>query len=104
MRKVALSLAALGILILVVVYYPQYVEKPLKDGEGPLSVYLDPSLPAPEYHSPLDWWQANHKDIVNRGDLEKSDCLQCHDPASSCNNCHAYAGVDAILLTPQTDE
>jgi len=100
MRKVALSLVTLGIIVLIVAFYPQYVEKPVKDGEGPLAVYLDPSLPAPEYHSPLDWWQANHKDIVNRGDLEKVDCLQCHDPATSCNNCHAYAGVDAIVLNP----
>lgn len=100
MRKIALSLVSIGILVLIVVFYPQYVEKPLKDGEGPLAVYLDPSFPAPEYHSPLDWWQANHKDIVNRGDLEKADCVQCHDPATSCNNCHAYAGVDPIVLTP----
>lgn len=100
MRKVALSLVSIGIFILVVAFYPRYVEKPVKDGEGPLAVYLDPSLPAPEYHNPLDWWQLNHKNVVNRGDLEKADCLKCHDPATSCNNCHTYAGVDAILPAP----
>jgi hypothetical protein len=97
MRKVALSLVAVGILFLLVAWYPQYVEKPVKDGEGPLSVYLDPSLPAPEYHSPLDWWQTHHMDIVNRGDLLQSDCLQCHDPETSCNNCHRYAGANEIV-------
>lgn len=97
MRKVALSLVAIGILLLIVAWYPQYVEKPVKDGEGPLSVYLDPSLPAPEYHSPLDWWQTHHMDIVNRGDLLQSDCLQCHDPETSCNNCHSYVGANEIV-------
>lgn len=100
MRKVALSLVVCGILVLVVVFYPRYVEKPVKDGEGPLAVYLDPSLPAPEYHSPLDWWKRNHKTIVNRGDLEQSDCVQCHDPATSCNNCHNYVGANEIVVVP----
>ena len=100
MRKAALAFVALGIIILIIAFYPQYVEKPVKDGEGPLAVYLDPSLPAPEYHSPLEWWQLNHKNIVNRGDLEKADCVQCHDPATSCNNCHNYAGVAEIVVTP----
>lgn len=97
MRKVALSFVAVGILFLLVAWYPQYVEKPVKDGEGPLSVYLDPSLPAPEYHSPLDWWQTHHMDIVNRGDLLQSDCLQCHTPETSCNNCHSYVGANEII-------
>jgi hypothetical protein len=97
MRKVALSLLAIGILFILVAWYPQHVEKPVKDGEGPLSVYLDPSLPAPEYHSPLDWWQTHHMDIVNRGDLLQSDCLQCHDPQTSCNNCHNYVGANEIV-------
>ena len=97
MRKVALTLVAVGLMLLLVAWYPQYVEKPVKDGAGPLSVYLDPSLPAPEYHSPLDWWQTHHMDIVNRGDLLQSDCLQCHDPARSCNNCHSYVGANEIV-------
>lgn len=97
MRKLALSLFTLGIVILIVVWYPQTVEKPVKDGPGPLSVYLDPSLPAPEYHSPLEWWQTHHMDVVNRGDLERTDCLQCHDPVTSCNNCHDYVGASRII-------
>src|SRR5512134_3042653 len=97
MRKVALSLVAIGALFLLLVWYPHYVEKPVKDGEGPLSVYLDPSLPAPEYHSPLEWWQTHHMDVVNRGDLLQSDCLQCHVPETSCNNCHSYVGANEII-------
>lgn len=100
MRKVALSVVALGIVLLVIAFYPQYVEKPVKDGEGPLSVYVDPSLAAAEYHSPLEWWQLNHQDVVNRGDLVQADCLQCHDPVTSCNNCHGYVGAKEIVLIP----
>jgi hypothetical protein len=97
MRKVALFLAAIGALLLIAAWYPGYVEKPVKDGPGPLSVYMDPRLPAPEYHSPLEWWQSHHPDVVNRGDLLQSDCLQCHDPETSCNNCHSYVGVAEIV-------
>jgi len=97
MRKVALSLVTIGLLLLIVTWYPRYVEKPVKDGAGPLSVYVDPSLPAPEYHSPLEWWQTHHMDVVNRGDLLQPDCLQCHDPDTSCNNCHDYVGANEIV-------
>ena len=93
MRKAALSFVVLAIILLALVFYPQAVEKPVKDGEGPLAIYLDPSLPAPEYHSPLEWWKLNHKNVVNRGDLLQADCLYCHDPVTSCNNCHNYVGI-----------
>ena len=99
MRKAALFIAALIILILLVVYYPTYVEKPLLNGNGPLAVEIESRFPAPETHNPLDWWQTHHMDVVNRGDLEKADCLYCHEPQTSCNNCHAYVGVDPIILT-----
>ena len=97
MRKVALSLVTLGILMLLVFFYPQYVEKPVKDGKGPLSVYVDPARAAPEYHSPLDWWHLHHMDVMNRGDLLQADCLQCHDVERSCNNCHRYVGAAEIV-------
>ncbi len=96
MRKVALILAVLITLALVVGFYPSYVEKPVKDGAGPMAIRLDPGLPAPEYHSPLDWWQTHHMDVVNQGDLTQADCLYCHEPATSCNNCHHYVGVVEI--------
>lgn len=105
MRKLVLLLASILVLVLVVVFYPRFVEKPVKDGIGPLAVYLDPQLPAPEYHSPLEWWQTHHFETVglatdvNRGDLEQADCLYCHQPETSCNNCHGYVGANPIVDT-----
>jgi len=98
MRKLALVLAVLGILLLTAAFYPQYVQKPEKDGSGPLAVLIDARYAAPEYHSPLDWWQTHHMDIVNRGDFEKQDCLYCHEPETSCNNCHGFVGAAPVEL------
>lgn len=97
MRKIALALVVVGILFVTVAFYPQYVERPVKDGEGPLAVRIDARYAAPEYHSPLDWWQTHHMDRVNSGDLDQADCLYCHDPATSCNNCHGYVGANEIV-------
>jgi len=97
MRKIALIAAAIGIMALTVAFYPGYVQKPEKDGPGPLAVYIDPIYSVPEYHSPLDWWQSHHPDMVNRGDLLQEDCLYCHEPETSCNNCHGYVGVNPIV-------
>ena len=96
MRKLVLLMAVLIILILVVVFYPTYVEKPVKDGIGPMAIRLDPDVPAPETHNPIDWWRTHHMDVVNQGDLAQRDCVYCHDPSTSCNNCHDYVGVGLI--------
>lgn len=98
MRKAALIIAVVVMVALVVGFYPDYVQKPVKDGPGPLTVRLDPDIPAPSTHSPLDWWQTHHMDIVNQGDLTQQDCLYCHEPETSCNNCHGYVGVDPIVV------
>lgn len=97
MRKALLIIVVLAILALTAALYPQFVEKPVKDGEGPLAVRMDPSFAVPQTHNPLYWWQANHPDVVNRGDLEQADCLYCHDPKTSCNNCHSYVGANEII-------
>ena len=97
MRKIALILAVLTLIALVAFYYPAYVEKPVKDGSGPLAVYVSPRYAAPEYHSPLDYWQTHHIDMINRGDLTQADCLYCHEPEKSCNNCHSYVGAAEIV-------
>lgn len=97
MRKIALTLAVLALIALVVIYYPSLVEKPVKDGSGPLAIYIAPSYAAPEYHSPLDYWQTHHTDMVNRGDLTQADCLYCHEPEKSCNTCHSYVGANEIV-------
>jgi len=99
MRKAVLLITALVLIILLVVYYPTYVEKPVLNGSGSLAVHIDPLFPAPQTHNPLEWWQTHHMDVVNRGDLEQADCLYCHDQQKSCNNCHGYVGV-APILTP----
>lgn len=103
MRKLFLLLAIAVIVGLIAGFYPGWVEKPVKDGEGPLAVRIGAQYPAPEYHSPLDWWQTHHMDMVNRGDLAEADCLYCHEPAKSCNNCHGYVGVDPIV-DPESPE
>ncbi len=97
MRKYALILVILTALTLIVAFYPSYVEKPVKDGRGPLAVRLDPRYAAPETHNPLEWWQTHHWEVVNRGDLEQSNCLYCHDPQTSCNNCHNYVGAKEVI-------
>ena len=96
MRKIVLIAAAIIIIALVVGFYPSYVDKPVKDGTGPMAIYLDPALPAPATHNPLDWWQTHHMDVLNAGDLTEQECVYCHDPQTSCNNCHAYVGVAEI--------
>jgi hypothetical protein len=96
MRKVVLALAVLIALALIVGFYPTYVERPVKDGVGPMAIRLDPDLPAPETHNPLEWWRTHHIDVVNQGDLTQQDCLYCHEPQTSCNNCHNYVGVPLI--------
>jgi hypothetical protein len=101
MRKLMLILAVIFSLALVLTYYPGHVEKPKLDGSGPMAIRLDASLPAPEYHSPPDWWQTHHMDAINRGDFQQADCLYCHAPQTSCNNCHAYVGVDAIATNDE---
>lgn len=97
MRKAVLIVATLVILALVVGFYPSYVEKPVKDGSGPMAIRLEPDLPAPATHNPIDYWQTHHMDVVNQGHLTQADCLYCHEPATSCNNCHSYVGVNAIV-------
>jgi hypothetical protein len=97
-RKIILLAAVFLIVGLLIALYPTPVEKPVKDGTGPNAITIAARYPAPSYHSPLDWWQAHHMDAVNRGDLTKSDCLYCHVPERSCNNCHSYVGVDPIVL------
>ncbi len=98
MRKAVLLIVLLLVVVFTWAYYPSVVEKPVKDGNGPLAVKLDPRFAAPETHNPLYWWQAHHPDIVNRGDLAEADCLYCHEPETSCNNCHQYVGVKDILV------
>jgi hypothetical protein len=83
----------LSVSLLVTGCVPQ---KPVKDGAGPLAVTIDRQFTAPATHSPLDWWQAHHFEVVNSGDIKEKDCLYCHTPQTSCNNCHGYVGARQI--------
>ena len=97
MRKLALSLVVIVVVGLIVAFYPRYVDKPALDSHGEMAIIMDPRFPAPQYHSPIDWWQTHHMNVVNRGDIVQEDCLYCHVPSQSCNNCHNYVGVDEIV-------
>jgi hypothetical protein len=101
MRKIILLVVTLTLVALVIGFYPTRADKPMVDGTGPMAVLIAPEYPAPEYHSPLDWWQTHHMDAVNRGDFTKIDCVSCHEPERSCNNCHSYVGVDPITERKQ---
>jgi len=97
MRKIVLLLIAVLLAGLTLAYYPRQVERPVKDGSGPLAVYIAAQYTAPEYHNPLEYWKTHHMDVMNRGDLAQSDCLYCHVPERSCNNCHRYVGANEII-------
>ena len=96
MRKLIFLLFVFIVVTLTVFYWPNYTPRPELDGEGPLSVQISAQYAAPEYHSPLDYWKTHHTDMVNRGDLDQQDCLYCHEPELSCNNCHGYVGANKI--------
>ncbi|MGC8779818.1 MAG: hypothetical protein ACP5UQ_03045 [Anaerolineae bacterium] len=96
MRRAFLVVAVLLIIGLVIGFYPSWVEKPVVNGVGPMAVSVSAQYAAPEYHSPLDYYRTHHMDLLDRGDLQESDCLHCHEPARSCNNCHDFVGVKEI--------
>jgi mono/diheme cytochrome c family protein len=74
------------------------IEKPELGGNGPLAIQMPPGLQAPPYHyqPSLEWWAARHGERVSSIGL--NECLGCHNPETSCNNCHAYVGVKPILV------
>ncbi len=98
---VILLLSVLAVLFAV---QPYWVSPPVKNGKGPMAVVMDSRLVAPEYHSPIAWWRTHHMDAVNAGDFLESDCVYCHDPATSCNNCHSYVGVKQIVASSTTGQ
>ncbi|MBI5304572.1 MAG: hypothetical protein HY868_20730 [Chloroflexi bacterium] len=85
--------------ILAVIIFPLagcVPEKPAKDGKGELAVTISREFTAPVTHSPLEWWQARHFQVIDSGDMQEKDCLYCHQTERSCNNCHGYVGVRKI--------
>jgi hypothetical protein len=72
------------------------VEKPEKDGPGALSITIERTRDAPDYHTPLDWWTANHPHGISDGVFSQRECMLCHMPNDSCNSCHDYVGVKEV--------
>ncbi len=97
MRKLILIVAVLTLVLLVIGFYPSWVETPVVNGAGPMAVNVSARYAAPEYHSPLDYYRTHHMDLLDRGDLQQADCLYCHEPERSCNNCHRYVGVSPVV-------
>jgi hypothetical protein len=85
----------------------QQVQKPEAKGEGPLTVKMARGIVSPEYHAPLERWRTTHKKVIDIGDFREKECILCHDPKKSCNNCHQYIGArrisvpEASLLWPE---
>jgi hypothetical protein len=89
------TLAVVGV-ALVLTACDLDVQKPVKDGPGPLGITIERTREAPDYHNPLDWWTANHPEAINDGVFSKRECMLCHVPNDSCNNCHEYVGAKEV--------
>jgi hypothetical protein len=76
----------------------QQVEKPEVKGEGPLAVMVARGITSPEFHAPIERWRTTHKRAINSGDFTERECVLCHDPKKSCNNCHTYIGAQEISI------
>ena len=99
-RLIALAVSLVVLAIVLLFAGQPTPPKPVKDGVGPLAVQMAPNITAPTTHSPLEWWQAYHPNVVNNGDLRQQDCLYCHDVDKSCNNCHGYVGAKLVVNSP----
>lgn len=74
----------------------QQVQKPEVKGEGPLAVKMARGITSPEFHAPVERWRTTHKKALSIGDFTERECVLCHDPKKSCNNCHKYIGAREI--------
>lgn len=96
MKKSAMILAAVSLLLLSFTMGCNKVQKPELKGEGPLALKLPDGVLSPEYHQPVDYWKQHHMDLILRGDYNRQECMLCHDANTSCNNCHDYVGVPRV--------
>ncbi len=101
MRRLRVSgsgsrLPAFILLCVIVLIMPacvrENVEKPELNGKGPLAIKMEEGIPAPESHIPADLWRKNHMVGLDN----KEECMGCHNPETSCNNCHKYVGVKLV--------
>jgi hypothetical protein len=98
MKQALRGLIVLGALavVLFMVGCDLGVARPEKDGPGPLAITIDRTRDAPDYHTPLDWWTANHPHAISDGTFNERECMLCHVPEDSCNKCHDYVGVRQV--------
>ncbi len=98
MRNALRGLIVLGVLagVLLMAGCDLGVAKPLKDGTGSLAITIDRTRDAPDYHTPLEWWTANHPQAIGDGTFSMRECMLCHVPEDSCNKCHDYVGVKQV--------
>jgi hypothetical protein len=89
------TLAVVGVVLLLTAC-DLGVEKPEKDGTGPLAITIERTREAPDYHNPLDWWTANHPHFISEDVFSQRECMLCHVPDDSCNQCHEYVGVKEV--------
>jgi len=96
--KTLRGLAILGAVVMVLLLSgcDLGVEKPVKDGTGPLAITIERTREAPDYHNPLDWWMANHLHGISDGVFSRRECMLCHVPEDSCNRCHQYVGARQV--------
>jgi hypothetical protein len=92
----ALFVLVVGAMALLLAGCDPGVQKPLKDGTGPLAITISRTREAPDYHNPLDWWTANHPQAISDGVFSKRECMLCHVPDQSCNKCHEYVGAELV--------
>ena len=76
----------------------QQVQKPEVKGEGPLAVKMARGITAPEFHAPIEQWRTTHKKAINNRDFMERECILCHQPKTSCNNCHIYIAAREISI------
>lgn len=76
----------------------QQVQKPEVKGEGPLAVTVAHGITSPEFHAPIERWRTTHKKAINNGDFTERECILCHNPKKSCNNCHVYIAAREISI------
>jgi hypothetical protein len=71
------------------------VEKPVKDGTGPLAITIARTREAPDYHNPLDWWTANHPHGISDGVFSQRECMLCRGtPATVPTTWESTGGAD----------
>lgn len=52
---------------------------------------MNEDIPTPTIHEPKEEWIVNHPHLVE--EEGRYQCLLCHDPMETCDNCHSFVGI-----------